>query len=241
VGLIISSFAHELHSLRSRLIPRTDFLSRELKKYITKDNLEGINKQDDPFYMLQLIKEEDLKLKHWLDYSLNTLKRDKRKRTNLNIGEYFERYKSVWGLALKQRKVKINLNGSKDVSNIIRAFEVDLDAIFNNLLSNSLTAFKQKNGNYQREVSIHWKSSDEFVEIVFEDNGSGLADEYKGEPNKIFEYNESSKRDRKGNKIGTGMGLYIVSLVIEDYNKADIEILPSDDGFKLKVLLPKRK
>lgn len=241
VGLIISSFAHELHSLRSRLIPRTDFLYRELKKYITKKDLQDINKQDDPFYMLQLIKEEDLKLKHWLDYSLNTLKRDKRERTNLNIGEYFERYKNVWGLALKQRKVKINLNGSNDASNIIRAFEVDLDAIFNNLLSNSLTAFKQKNGNYQREVSIYWKSSDEFVEIVFEDNGSGIADEYKGEPRKIFEYNESSKRDRKGNKIGTGMGLYIVSLVIEDYNKADIEILPSDDGFKLKVLLPKRK
>lgn len=241
VGLIISSFAHELHSLRSRLIPRTDFLSRELKKHITKNDLDGINKQDDPFYMLQLIKEEDLKLKHWLDYSLNTLKRDKRKRTNLNIGEYFERYKSVWGLALKQRRVKINLNGSKDESNIIRAFEVDLDAIFNNLLSNSLTAFKQKNGNYQREVSICWKSSNEFIEIVFEDNGSGLADEYKDDPNKIFEYNESSKRDRKGNKIGTGMGLYIVNLVIEDYNRAEIEVLPSDNGFKLRVLLPKRK
>lgn len=241
VGLIISSFAHELHSLRSRLIPRADFLFRELKKYISINDLKEINKQDDPFYMLQLMKEEDLKLKHWLDYSLNTLKRDKRKRTNINVGEYFERFKSVWNIALNQRKVKINLLGNKDANNIIRVFEVDLDAIFNNLLSNSLTAFKQKNGNYQREVTIHWMSLDESIEIIFEDNGSGLADEYKTEPYKIFEYNESSKRDRKGNKIGTGMGLYIASLVIDDYNRAEIKVLPSNDGFKLKVLLPKIK
>jgi len=241
VGLIISSFAHELKSLRSRLTPRTDFLLRELKKYIEEKDLQGINEQDNPFYMIKLIKEEDLKLKHWLEYSLSTLKRDKRTRTNLNIGEYFERFKATWHQALEQRKVQIELKGNKDTQNIIRAFEVDLDAIFNNLLSNSLSAFKEKKGNYQRKVVVEWKSTDDHVAITFTDNGCGLAREYQDSPEKIFAYNESSKRDRKGNKIGTGMGLYIVSLVIDDYNDSKVELLPKKDGFSIKVIMPKRK
>lgn len=241
VGLIISSFAHELKGLRSRLIPRTDFLTKELSKYISKESLKIINIEDNPFYMIQLIKDEDLKLKHWLDYSLSTLKRDKRTRTDINIGEYFERFENTWKRALVQREVTLILKGSKDAKNIIRAFEVDLDTVFNNILSNTLSAFKEKKGNYKREVTIDWTSSGELIEITFTDNGCGLASEYVSDPNRIFEFNETSKRDKKGNKIGTGMGLYIVKLVMADYNGAGIKILPISDGFSINISLPKIK
>ncbi|KPM49515.1 sensor histidine kinase [Jiulongibacter sediminis] len=241
VGLIISSFAHELKSLRTRLSPRTDFLAGELKKYISKEDLNDVNKQENPFFMLQLMKEEDLKLKHWLDYSLSTLKRDKRTRTNVNIGEYFEKFEAIWSNALKQRKVQIVRKGSKDSANVIKAFEVDLDAIFHNLLSNSLTALKERKGDYKKQVTIEWKVVDDYIEILFNDNGVGLAEEYQAEPNRIFEYNESSKRNNKGDKIGTGMGLYIVNLVIDDYNKAKLQLMPAEEGFTIKINLPKRK
>lgn len=241
VGLIISSFAHELKGLRSRLSPRTDFLTKELKKYVKEVDLAKVNQQDNPFYMIQLIQEEDVKLKHWLEYSLSTLKRDKRTRTNINIGEYFEKFEATWHQALLQRKVKIQLKGNKNIENVVHAFEIDLDAIFNNLLSNSLTAFKEKKGNYQREVNIDWEINGDLIEITFSDNGIGLAQEYKNEPEIIFNYNESSKRDRKLKKIGTGMGLYIVSLVVNDYRDAKAQVIPMEDGFTIKITLPKRK
>lgn len=241
VGLIISSFAHELQSLKARLVPRTDYLLREMKKYIQEKDLISVHREENPFYMVKLIKDEDLKLRHWLEYSLNTLKKDKRTRTNINIGEYFERFKGIWSNALNQRRVRMTLSGSKDPSNTIKAFEVDLDTIFNNLLSNSLEAFKQRKGDYQREVSINWKPKGNFIEISFTDNGCGLATEYHSEPQRIFEYSESSRRDRKGNKIGTGMGLYIVNLVIEDYIGASIEILSVKEGFSVGIILPKTK
>ncbi|WP_254526720.1 MULTISPECIES: sensor histidine kinase [unclassified Sphingobacterium] len=241
VGLIISSFAHELKGLRSRLVPRTDFLIKELKKLINEEALSKTQKEDNPFYMLELIKNEDLKLKHWLDYSLSTLKRDKRTRTNINFGDYFQDFEANWRMALQQRNVKMNLMGDKDPKNVIQAFEVDLDAVFNNLLSNTLSAFKEKKGSYSREVTIAWKLIGEFIEIRFSDNGAGLAEEYITEPNKIFEFNESSKTDRTGNKIGTGMGLYIVKLVIDDYKGADINILPSTEGFSLGIKFATRK
>lgn len=241
VGLIISSFAHEVKGLRSRLVPRTNYLLTELKKHITKEDLKSVNKQDNPLYMVQLIQEEDLKLKHWLDYSLSALKKDKRTRTNLNIGEYFEQFEAVWDKALKQRKIKLNLTGTKDSKNVFRAFEVDMDAIFNNLLSNSLNAFKERKGKYDRVININWKNTTSHIEIEFSDNGSGLAKEYIDNPDRIFNFNETSKRDRKGNIIGTGMGLYIVNLVIEDYNGSELEILNAEGGFTIKVSLALRK
>lgn len=238
VGLIMTSSAHELKSLRYRVVPRTDFLVKELKKYISDESLVGINKDDNPFYMIALMKDDDLQVKHWLDYALNSLKQDKRKRININFGEYFEKFKANWKRSLTQRNVKLTLKGTKDDSNTIQSFEVDLDTIFNNILTNSFEAFT---GNQDKEVNISWRKSGDFVEVEFSDNGRGLSPEYKSNPQEIFNALESSKRDRKGNKIGTGLGLYILKSVIDEYNDATVDLIDSKNGLTLKLSFPKRK
>lgn len=234
VGLIISSFAHEVKSLRSRLIPRTTFLLKELKNHLDEKGLSQIDKDDNPFYMIKLMQEEDIKLKHWLDYSLSTLKRDKRERTNLDFSDYFERFKSTWSKALHQRKISISLEGNNSKSCTIRAFEVDMDSIFNNLLSNSMNALKgYKDG--EKSISINWKKVDDNIEIIFSDNGKGLDNQYKDNPEQIFNLNESSKKDNKGNIIGTGLGLYIVRTIIEEHNNSSVSIIGFENGLQLKI------
>jgi signal transduction histidine kinase len=241
VGLIISSFAHEVKSLRSRLIPRTTFLLRELSNHINERDLTHIDKDDNPFYMIRLMQEEDTKLKHWLDYSLNTLKRDKRERTNLDLTDYFERFKSTWSKALAQRNISVVLNGERNKSFVIRAFEVDMDSVFNNLLSNSMNALKGFSKE-QKTISISWKKADENnIEIVFSDNGKGLDIQYQENPDVIFNLNESSKKDKKGNVIGTGLGLYIVKSIIEEYNNSSITIVGFSNGLQLKINFKTRK
>lgn len=240
VGLIISSFAHEVKSLRSRLIPRTSFLLRELKNHLNEKELNLLDKDDNPFYMIKLIQEEDTKLKHWLEYSLNTLKRDKRERSNLNFGDYFEGFKSTWCKALDQRNCKIHLNGTKDVAYGFRAFEVDMDSIFNNLLSNSLNALKGVKVE-QKAIEISWKKSNDNIEIIFSDNGKGLDKKYEDNPEEIFKLLETSKKDKEGNIIGTGLGLYIVKSIIEEYNNSSISIIKVKNGLSLKITFKSRK
>ncbi|WP_308992741.1 sensor histidine kinase [Mariniflexile litorale] len=235
VGLIISSFAHEVKSLRSRLIPRTSFLLRELKIHLNEKELDKLlDKDDNPFYMIKLIQEEDTKLKHWLEYSLNTLKRDKRERSNLNFGDYFEKFKSTWSKALEQRNIKINLKGNNDSANVIRAFEVDMDSIFNNLLSNSMNYLKGVKGK-QKLIEIEWGKIGDNIEIKFSDNGKGLDEQYVDNPEEIFKLLESSKKDKKGDTIGTGLGLYIVKSIIEEYNNSSISIIGIKEGLKHKI------
>lgn len=238
VGLIISSFAHEVKSLRSRLQPRSTHLLRELRLHLDESKFNGVDPDDNPFYMIKLIQEEDTKLKHWLDYSLNTLKRDKRERRNINLPDYFESFKSTWNKAVEQRNAKIVLSGNDDEKLKVRAFEVDLDSIFNNLLSNSLNALKGV--SREKIITIHWMLAAGEASVIFSDNGKGLDKKYHSNPDIVFNLLESSKTDKKGEIIGTGLGLYIVKSVVEEYNGASISIVEIENGFSLKITFSAR-
>ncbi|MGB6093745.1 MAG: sensor histidine kinase, partial [Moheibacter sp.] len=241
VGLIISSFAHEVRSLRARLIPRTKYLVDELKNHLNEEELaKNLDKDDNPFYMIDLMRDEDVKLKHWLDYSLSTLKIDKRERKNLDFSQYFENFKANWSKALEQRNISLELNKIDDNEHIIRAFEVNMDSIFNNLLSNSINAHYGYNKE-QKKIEISWQKKGNDIEILFSDNGKGLDKKYKDNPEEIFNLNESSKTDNKGNKVGTGLGLYIVKSIIEEYNNSSISIIKIDNGLTFKITFKTRK
>jgi signal transduction histidine kinase len=241
VGLIISSFAHEVRSLRARLIPRTQFLVSELKNHLDEEHMaSNLDKDDNPFYMITLMREEDVKLKHWLDYSLNTLKIDKRERKNLDLNQYFENFKANWSKALEQRNIHLTLLKPTDGEYVIRAFEVNMDSIFNNLLSNSINAHYGFNSE-QKKIEISWHKNGQEIEIIFSDNGKGLDQKYKDSPEEIFNLNESSKTDNRGNKIGTGLGLYIVKSIIEEYNNSSISIIKIEKGLTFKITFKIRK
>lgn len=241
VGLIISSFAHEVRSLRARLIPRTKFLVDELRNHLDEEELaKNLDKDDNPFYMIDLMRNEDVKLKHWLDYSLSTLKIDKRERKNLDFSQYFESFKANWSKALEQRNISLELHTLDDNESIIRAFEVNMDSIFNNLLSNSINAHYGYNKE-QKKIEISWQKKGSDVEITFSDNGKGLDKKYNDNPEEIFNLNESSKSDNKGNKIGTGLGLYIVKSIIEEYNNSSISIIKIENGLTFKITFKTRK
>lgn len=240
VGLIVSSFAHELHNLKNRLVPRTKFLEEEMSKHIDKNLFDGKPKYENPYYMLDLIKQEDLKLQHWLVYSLNTLKRDKRERKNVNLNKYFEDFRSIWQNSLTDRKITFEFRGDATDQCVIRAFEIDLDCIFNNLLSNALNALKGFS-DIEKKISISCQNVNDNIEILFSDNGKGLDNKYKDNPEQIFDLFESSKVDQYGNVIGTGLGLSIVQTIISEYSNSTIKIIESSKGLSFKITFKVRK
>ena len=186
------------------------------------------------------MREQDVQIKHWLDYSLSALKRDKRTRTNLDITDYFLSFKSNWESALNRRRVRLHIENRLKAAINIRAFAIDFDTIFNNLLANSMDSFKRRNDNTERKVEIIVDSNNDFLNITFSDTGAGLSKDYFRNPEEIFLAFETSKIDRKGNKIGTGMGMYLVKTIVDDY-KGDIQILEKENGFKLGFAFPLRK
>ena len=87
-------------------------------------------------------------------------------------------------------------------------------------------------------ISIKGGVEDGDIVVIFEDTGTGLAEEYKERPNDIFNAFESSKYDKDGNKIGTGLGLYITKATLAEYKGSAISVItPRSVGFGLRIKL----
>ena len=234
-GIAIASFTHELKSLSNRLLPRTEMLVELLKEYISKEQLQGIDKYDNPFYHIELIREEDGKLHQWLNYTLNTVKKDKRERHNIVISDYFGRFEQTWKEALKGKSIEIILNGDAQLQDSVKGFEMDLDSIFNNFVTNSVASLLRTPRD-DKQITISWKSDHGYIVVDFDDNGMGLAEEYRMNPEVIFNAFETSTVNKDGEKIGTGMGLFIVKGIIDSYKDSSISITKMDNGFGLRVI-----
>lgn len=75
-----------------------------------------------------------------------------------------------------------------------------------------------------------------YAVIDFVDNGIGLSQEYRNNPDVIFNAFETSTVDNQNNKIGTGMGLFIAKGIISKYPDAMIALLPVETGFGIRTI-----
>jgi signal transduction histidine kinase len=236
-GLIVTSFSHELKSLSSLLKVRNDQFRKMLEKLIKKSDLKKLKDYEDPFLMLKDMSEQDTKLQNWIQFSINSISRDRRRRVDIDFAQYFKNFQNTWSKTLGYRQIKMALPKLSEGKNVIRAFPIDLDSIFSNLLVNSLDAFKrQENISNDREVSIGLSATKKHFEVTYEDNGPGL-DKNITNPYKILEPFFTTKVDRSGNETGTGLGMWIVKNTVDDY-KGEIEIIKKRPGFKIKIFFP---
>ncbi len=238
-GVAVASFTHELNGVSESLLPRTDLLKSALEFFVKENDVEVENKLDNPYYLIELIKKQDAKLHQWLDYSLNAIKRNKRDRTNTSMKDYFGRYQDSWIVSLSQKNIELDILPNPRVSDfdcILNCYEMDLDSIFNNFITNSVASLIRTHRD-DKKIQIKWKIDAQFLVTDFLDNGLGIAEEYKDDPYRIFNAFETSACDSKGNKIGTGMGLFIVKSVIDSYPDASVSLINGiDDGFGIRVM-----
>lgn len=241
-GLIVTSFAHELKNLSDSIVPRTEDLKDVLHDIIDKSKLESLPDFLNPFLMIDDMRTQDLRLKVWLDFSLASIRKDKRSRKTINLVTYIDGLERIWSSLLSRRKVKLIIDKWKFAEVYFKGYEIDLDGIFNNLISNSVDAFKRSDAGEKREIklSFSWNALNASgISVVYEDSGPGLEEEII-DPNQIFQPFFTTKRDiRTGEKIGTGLGMWIIKTILDEYN-GNIEFLNIRKGFKIKLELPKQ-
>ena len=102
--------------------------------------------------------------------------------------------------------------------------------------SNSADFLKEQT-NIQREIKISFEIDyNEGISVTYQDNGPGLSKDIIN-PNQIFEPFYTTKKDKDGNATGTGLGMWIVKEIIDEY-KGSINFITVERGFKLKIILP---
>ncbi len=235
MGISSATFTHELRSVMIRLLPRNELLKSILLQYLPEKDFEGM-RFENPYQELRNMKEEDERLYNWLLYSLNSIRRSKRDWVEIDLANYFTLFVESWRPILLRKLIHIDLRITSKNNLSLKGFEMDLDSIFNNFVTNSISAFLTSNEE-NKTISVSVGSDHGYAIIDFVDNGIGLSQEYRNNPDVIFNAFETSTVDSQNNKIGTGMGLFIAKGVISKYPDAMIALLPVETGFGIRTIL----
>ena len=238
-GLVITSFAHELKNIAILSDSRSEDLRCAVENIMSEEEVAklGLNEYENPYSLIKDLSNQDKNIRSWLNFSINSINRDKRTRKVFGMDEYFEHFKSTWHAVLDELNIDLDINGFEPEMRV-KAFVIDLDTVFNNLLSNSIYAIKESKRTNNRRITISGSVVDGDIVVLFEDTGIGLAEEYREHPNDIFNAFESSKYDKDGNKIGTGLGLYITKTTLAEYRGSAISVITNrTEGFGLSVRL----
>ncbi|MDP6433164.1 MAG: ATP-binding protein, partial [Candidatus Scalindua sp.] len=124
----------------------------------------------------------------------------------------------------KMNNIDIHLDVSNDLP-LITADEGSLTEVFFNLIHNAIQAMSE-GGNLT--ISTTYEQKDNYIRVVFENNGPGISQEDIG---KIFEPFYTTKQ------MGTGLGLAIVKKKLEEV-KGLIHVESEDSTTKFIVNIP---
>ncbi|MEK3672655.1 ATP-binding protein [Paenibacillus sp. FSL R10-2771] len=238
-GLTLTSFAHDLNNLSANIVQRNVNLKKIIMKLIKEDELKNLPPYMNPLVLINDMEKQDERLKKWLEFSLNTIKIDKRTRKKIELYKYFEMFEHTWESVFIFQNVKLKVPSSFDkLKCYLRIFEIDFDSIFNNLISNSLTAFRRPDAGDERSIDIELTQGKSEIIINYTDSGPGLSRDID-DPNKIFEPLFTTNRDQLGKEIGTGLGMWIIRSTVEEYN-GYLKIVRSRPGFSLQLIFPTR-
>ncbi len=145
----------------------------------------------------------------------------------INIIDVIKRAVTFYKMSDKKINIDLRFNQNKDF--FIKGDGEQLNRVFVNLIKNSLEAIdekKQKDPNLQGKITIEIDENNEYIEIKMLDNGSG----FNNVKNIIKPY-YTTKKD------GTGLGLPIVTKIINEHN-GDINFLENLNGAEIKISLP---
>ena len=225
-GLITTSMIHDLKSLNAMLVSRVETLQmavEEKNENLIKRHLNDLS-LNDKF------------LKSWITVITTQTNQGKRKRLRKNLSEVVKNCVTLLTPILERKKVNVIMSIEENTFDL-QIFETDFDSIIYNLIINSIESFEHANC-FDRKIMIKTESTDSEFFIRYEDNGAGLSEVFLAEPYKIFEYGTTSKFDKNGNQLGTGLGMYIFASSVKEY-KGDYKFTKIQNGFGIDITIPR--
>ncbi len=230
-GIITNMFMHEIRT-------STNNIGLELNAAY-----EAIEYDNDVEYALQNILRAIRVKKNfasWFGITIESIKKDKRRRRKHNIQAMLKQYMSTWKDILDKSNTALVYGCDSDIE--LWCFEFDIENIISNLIANSLASFDREMDRRleKREITLDISGLGKGLCMDYQDSGWGLIPKYKKRPELILEPFESGHRfDGEDEDHGTGMGMWIVNRTISEYNGTiDLsENRRSEMGFYAKIIL----
>ena len=237
LGTVLVSFSHEMGQLQNTMGSRSGVLADILGSYISPDALLGVESPFNPYDILADWQEDDNRVKQWFTFVLSSIRANRRRRRWQSLKEYLNHADDLWSGFLTPREITLDVTFSDEKEDYeLLAFDIDLDSIFSNLILNSVEAFLSKRHHGPRRIHVHVGTADGGLQIDYSDNGPGLDPSIR-DPNQIFKFGVTTKQG-PGNESGTGLGMWILSAVVQSYGGSCRVWRPRDkSGFHLRMTL----
>lgn len=238
LGTVLVSFTHELKQIKANMSLRRQRMTNALNRVVDSEKLSGVSDLVNPYTIVDRWAREDEKVSRWVDFALTAVSPIKRRRKSIDLPAYFNDLQDYWREFLASKSAHLHIDCT---SNSARVFghEIDLDSVFYNLIINSVEAFTRPSEHTQRNIAMTVVVDDGMINIVYRDSGPGLSTSLRPEQD-IFDFGISSKpNDEAGQPTGTGIGMWIVQTIIQDWGgdvQLDSEI--GQPGFGLSMTLP---
>lgn len=233
LGILSVSFGHETLAAISNAITNGALLKSKVVEgffMLPQETVDYANKRFDSI-------EKSLNyIKVFGNFSLGNVKRDKRNKRVIDLSVVVANVLSSFDEMLAKRKIKVSFINATPHGLKIKAYEIDWESIFANLVTNSCWALSDTPAE-SRKININLRLDGGVGIIEFEDSGCGIEAGVEGH---VFKATFSTKRNRKGDTIGTGMGLSIVRTFVEEHSKGTIVLAPKGDlgGARFWIKVP---
>ncbi|WP_205523275.1 sensor histidine kinase [Pseudomonas viridiflava] len=210
IGILTISFGHEVRQHSGLALNGSGRALSHLESL--EDEQEKLKKA---ISFLKIVKKSAQYVDNFSRFAIENIKPDKRIRKKVYIPSVFEHVFQMFSSTLEKMNIKTEINlASPEATYQVFAFEIDLESIAINFMTNSIWAIESKKPRTDSAIKIHISEHEGEVIIVYQDSGIGLE---LGTEETIFLPMSSNKRDRSGNSIGTGMGLAIVKTHVEEH------------------------
>ena len=204
-----------------------------------EDILESSGNIEKSIHILEETEHYVETLNSWFKVTISSIRRDKRNLKYTDIKSLIKTQIEMWKNALNNQDIIINLKIDDELKEI-KCLPYEIESIFSNLISNSVEALKKnKIQDKKKLINIKVENTDDGIKIKYRDNGEGLAEGYKKTPEKILEAFETNKRNSMGEKIGTGMGMWIIRNIVKNYEGIINleENKKMNEGFAIDIVL----
>jgi len=153
--------------------------------------------------------------------------KSRKEKVKFNVNKNIKDTLSLFGDSLKYSNVSVKLNETKDLT--VNGFPNEFSQVMLNILKNAKDAIFMN--NVKGKINIDILSESDFVIVRIRDNGVGIPDSIL---DKIFDSYFTTKKEDKG----TGIGLYMSRVIIEEHMNGHISARNTKQGAELEIKLP---
>lgn len=225
-GIVTNTYIHEIKDSTHKL---------SMKIIMAKEALELDDDKNEALSYMNAANEIKGSFNSWFKVTIESVRRDKRNMIEVDLKHLLQELVKSWNDVASNKKILVNLYIDEIT---FKCFPYEIESIFNNLITNSITSFDSVKVE-KKEIQIRVSATEFGIIIEYEDTGTGLSSAYKKNPQLIIEPFETDKRNENGESIGTGMGMWIIAKTVSEYN-GTIDLsknIECESGFHIKITL----